>query len=42
MDDKITIYPELGLRWYNDKYNNYYFGVSERESLRTGITGIKL
>ena len=41
MDDKITIYPELGLQWYNDKYNNYYFGVSEQESLRTGITGIK-
>jgi outer membrane protein len=37
MDDKITIYPELGLQWYNDKYNNYYFGVSEQESLRTGI-----
>ena len=25
MDDKITIYPELGLQWYNDKYNNYYY-----------------
>lgn len=37
MDDKVTIYPELGLQWYNDNYNNYYFGVSEQESSRAGI-----
>lgn len=41
MNDTVTIYPELGLQWYNDKYNNYYFGVSEQESLRTGVKSYK-
>lgn len=37
MDDKVTLYPELGLQWYDDKYNDYYFGVSQKEALRTGL-----
>lgn len=37
LDNKMTLYPELGLTWYNDKYNDYYFGVSEKESLRSGL-----
>lgn len=37
MDDKVTLYPELGLQWYDDKYNNYYFGVSQKEATRTGL-----
>lgn len=38
MDDKVTIYPEIGLQWNNQNYNEYYYGVSQTESNRTGIT----
>lgn len=37
MDNKVTLYPELGVHWYDDKYNNYYFGVSKAEANRTGL-----
>lgn len=36
MDNKVTIYPELGLQWHNKAYNQYYYGVSQVESNRTG------
>lgn len=37
MDEKLTVYPELGVQWYNDNYNNYYYGISPTESARTGL-----
>ncbi|OPH39287.1 MltA-interacting protein precursor [Moraxella lacunata] len=36
-DDKLTVYPKFGVNWYSDDYNQYYFGVSEQESTKTGI-----
>lgn len=36
-DDKLTIYPKFGINWYSDDYNQYYFGVSEQESIKTGM-----
>lgn len=36
-DDKLTIYPKFGINWYSDDYNQYYFGVSKQESIKTGI-----
>lgn len=32
-----TIYPELGVKWANDDYNNYYYGVSAKESAKSGL-----
>lgn len=37
MDDKLTIYPELGVQWNSKNYNEYYYGVSQTESNRTGV-----
>lgn len=36
-----SIYPELGLQWNDNKYNQYYFGVSAKESLQSGIETYK-
>lgn len=36
-DDKVTVYPEVGLLWADDKYNKYYYGVDAAESARSGI-----
>lgn len=33
----LTLYPSVGVEWANDTYNDYYFGVSEKESIKTGI-----
>lgn len=41
MDNKVAIYPELGLTWYDKNYNDYYFGVSDKESLRSGLAKYK-
>ncbi len=36
-----SFYPEIGLQWNDTKYNQYYYGVSEQESQRTGIQAYK-
>ncbi|MGB2579567.1 outer membrane scaffolding protein for murein synthesis (MipA/OmpV family) [Elusimicrobium simillimum] len=33
----IVIFPEAGLRYYSNKHNRYFFGVSQEESLNTGF-----
>ncbi|WP_442891967.1 MipA/OmpV family protein [Acinetobacter sp. 161(2023)] len=33
----LTVYPEAGFQWNNAKYNQYYYGVSDAESKRSGI-----
>lgn len=40
-DDKLIIYPKFGVNWYSEDYNQYYFGVSETESAKTGIATYK-
>lgn len=35
--NKWTVYPEFGVQWFDDKYNDYYYGVSQKESTKTGI-----
>lgn len=35
--DVFTLTPHLGLVWHSDDYNNYYYGVSNRESLVSGL-----
>lgn len=35
--DKLTVYPSIGFEYYDEDYNNYYYGVSEAESARTGV-----
>lgn len=32
-----TLLPNIGLQWQDDKYNDYYYGVTAQESARTGI-----
>lgn len=39
--DKLTVYPSFGFEFYDDDYNNYYYGVSEDESVRTGVEAYK-
>lgn len=38
---KLTINPAVGLTYTNAKYNRYYYGVSEIESLRSGFRTYK-
>ena len=38
---KLTINPAVGLTYTNAKYNRYYYGVSEIESLRSGFKTYK-
>lgn len=35
--NKWTIYPEIGLKWNDESYNNYYYGVSDKESAKSGL-----
>ena len=36
--DKWSFYPEIGLQWNDAKYNQYYYGVSDAEAHRTGMS----
>lgn len=36
--NKLTIYPTVGVNWHDKNYNNYYYGVSDAESRRTGVS----
>ncbi len=35
--DKVRIIPAAGLVWVNEDHNNYYFGVSRKESATSGV-----
>lgn len=35
--DKLTVYPSVGMEWHDSSYNEYYYGVSEEESARSGV-----
>lgn len=37
--NKLTVYPSFGFEYYDADYNNYYYGVSDEESTRTGVDG---
>lgn len=34
---KWTIYPSAGLEWVDSDYNEYYYGISSKESAKSGI-----
>lgn len=33
--DAWTVYPEFGATWHSKDYNQYYYGISDAEALRT-------
>lgn len=33
----LTLYPQAGVDWYSEKLVRYYYGISERESARSGL-----
>lgn len=39
--NKWTIYPELGVKWNDESYNNYYYGVSQKEAAKSGLPAYK-
>lgn len=39
--DQWTIYPEFGVKWYDKKYNQYYYGVSQAEAAATDLTAFQ-
>ncbi len=39
--DKLTLMPSVGLTWHDRRYNNYYYGISEAESKRSGLAAYK-
>lgn len=38
IDRNLTITPAVGIDWHNDKYNDYYYGVSQREANASGLS----
>ena len=36
--NKLTVYPSVGFEYHDADYNNYYYGVSDEESTRTGVS----
>lgn len=39
VSEKLILTPKAGVIWANKKHNNYYFGVSHEESLKSGLRG---
>lgn len=37
LDNTLTIYPKIGATWHSKDYNNYYYGVSAKESALVDI-----
>ncbi len=35
--NKLTVYPSIGFEYHDEDYNNYYYGVTDEESARTGV-----
>lgn len=36
--NKATIYPSFGITWHDKAYNRYYYGISESESVKSGLS----
>ena len=34
---KLVVTPSIGVLWANDKFNDYYFGISKNEAARSGL-----
>lgn len=37
----LSLTPAIGVEWHNDKFNRYYYGVSQREAVASGLTEFK-
>ena len=37
VSDKLTITPKTGVIWASENYNDYYYGISQKESRRSGL-----
>lgn len=37
IDGHLIIVPTIGINWANNHHNNYYYGVSHKESYRSGL-----
>ncbi|MWP62203.1 MipA/OmpV family protein [Gilliamella sp. Pas-s25] len=37
IQDNLIIAPTIGINWVNSKHNDYYYGVSHKESARSGL-----
>lgn len=37
LDDKLTVYPSVGVAWHSKQYNQYYFGISQDEQAKTKL-----
>lgn len=37
LDNRLTVVPAVGTSWADSKYNDRYFGISEEESIRSGL-----
>ena len=35
--DKLTVYPSVGFEYHDADHNQYYYGVSDTESAKTGV-----
>lgn len=38
---EFFIEPGIGIQWQNRKYNDYYYGISKEESIRSGLSQYK-
>lgn len=38
VDERFTIVPAIGTSWGDRKYNDRYFGISDAEAVRSGLT----
>lgn len=38
---KLTVYPSIGFEYHDADYNEYYYGVSEKEAAKTGVDAYK-
>lgn len=38
---KWTIYPSAGLEWVDSNYNEYYYGISQKEANKSGLDSYK-
>ncbi|MDF7666549.1 MipA/OmpV family protein [Orbaceae bacterium ESL0727] len=36
-EGNLTIIPKIGINWANSNHNDYYYGVSHKESARSGL-----
>lgn len=41
LNERLALIPQIGVTWFSHNHNNYYYGISQQESERSGLSNYR-